>query len=319
MAPIDRRLASVAGLGLSRVTRPPATSLPLLQCRWASKDSKNKLKGRAKDNAKSKNYANAWNAKSVVKEKAKRLTPVDFSRPNLEKYGFPQYSLCEAMRIIRAAEVGQPPTLAKYELHITLKTPRAGTVIRGSIQLPAPAQNDWQIAVICPEGSQAAIEAAAGGAVAVGEEAIFEAVRNEQINFDRLLCHELSEGKLKKANLGKILGPKGLMPSVKMGTMVNNVAKAMKEAGSAVEFRERDGVIHTTIGQLSNTATQLKDNIQAMISNVKKQCARITEEGTHKEIHEIVLSSTWGPALSLSGRVSDEGGAVSEQHVSGPM
>ncbi|RCI11322.1 hypothetical protein L249_7628 [Ophiocordyceps polyrhachis-furcata BCC 54312] len=319
MAPIDRRLASMAGTSLSRVTRPPATSLPLVQCRWGSKD-KNKLKGRAKDNAKAKNnHANAWNAKPAVKDKAKRLTPLDFKRPDLEKYGFPQYSLCEAMRIIRAAEVGQPPTLAKYELHITLQTPRAGAVIKGSIQLPAPAQNDWQIAVICPEGSQAAIEAAAGGAVAVGEEVIFEAVRNEQINFDRLLCHELSESKLKKANLGRILGPKGLMPSVKMGTMVNNVAKAMKESASAVEFRERVGVIHTTVGQLSNTATQLRDNIQALVSNVKRQCARITEEGTHKKIHEIVLSSTWGPALSLSGRVTDEGDTVSEQDVSGAM
>ncbi|RDA93031.1 hypothetical protein CP533_0698 [Ophiocordyceps camponoti-saundersi (nom. inval.)] len=313
MAPIDRCLASMAGLRLSRVTRPPAMSLPLVQCRWGS--TKKKKNKKAKQN----NKASSGNSKYAVKEKAKRPAPVDYSRPDLQRYGYPQYSLCEAMRILRAAEVGQPPTVTKYELHIALKTPRAGAVIRGSIQLPAPAQNDWQIAVICPEGSPAAIQAAAAGAVAVGEEAIFDAVRKEDINFDRLLCHQSSEPKLKKANLGKILGPKGLMPNVKMGTIVTDVAKAMKDSAGAVEYRERQGVIHATVGQLSNTAAQLRDNIQAMIGTIKKQCAKLSEEGTQKQIHEIVLKTTWGPALSLTGRVSDEEQTVLEKDVSGPM
>ncbi|PFH61173.1 hypothetical protein XA68_18056 [Ophiocordyceps unilateralis] len=316
---VQPRSSIQAGLCLSRFHRPSIT-LPrflvpaLVQGRWASQvNSKNKSKIRQRATF------DLHNNKAKEATRFKKSPPKDFKRHDLVKAGFPTFSLYEAMRTLRAAEVGQPPTSVKYELHIMLKTPRSGPVIKSNIRLPAPAQNDWRIAVICPEGSKEAIEATAEGAVAVGEETLFEAIRKEEINFDRLLCLDSSEAKLKKANLGKILGPKGLMPNHKMGTIVKNVAKAIRDSAGAIEYRERDGVIHTTIGQLTNTAAQLKANMQALMSKVKQQCAMISEGMTQKEVHEVVLSSTNGPALTLSGKVKHEGDTVNEQDVSGTM
>ncbi|KAF5123307.1 50S ribosomal protein L1 [Metarhizium anisopliae] len=222
MTAIDRCLASMARLSIAQVTRPSTTSIPkflapaFVQTRQAS-------------------------VVRIKKVKKKRAIPKDFKRHNLEKRQFPQFSLCEAMRVLRAVEVGQPPASIKYEVHINLKTARNGPVVKNSIRLPHPVQSDWQIAVICPEGSDIATAATAAGAVAVGEETLFEAIRKEKIDFDRLICHEASEKALNKAGLGKILGPKGLMPSKRMKTIVSDVTKSIRDSAGAADYRERQG------------------------------------------------------------------------------
>lgn len=207
-------------------------------------------------------------------------------------------------RVLRAVEVGQPPASVKYELHINLKTARNGPVIKNSIRLPHPVQSDWQIAVICPEGSEIARDATAAGAVAVGEETLFDAIRQEKINFDRLICHEDSEKALNKAGLGKILGPKGLMPNKRMRTIVPDVVKSMRDSAGAADYRERQGVVRMAIGQLGYSPDQLKNNIKVLLNKIKAECAEISEE-VHKEVHEVVLSTTNGPGLSLNGKLKD--------------
>lgn len=221
-------------------------------------------------------------------------------------------------RILRASEVGQPAASVKYELHINLKTLRNGPVIRSSVRLPYPVNTDLRIAVICPEGSDIANAAIAAGAVAVGEESLFEAIREEKIEFDRLICHENSEKALSKAALGKILGPKGLMPSQRMKTIVSDVTKSIKDSAGAADYRERAGVIHLAIGQLGYTPDQLKANIQVLMKKIKSEAAEIAEESL-KEIHEIVLSTTMGPALSLNGKLSDPESTVTVADVSSVM
>lgn len=221
-------------------------------------------------------------------------------------------------RVLRAVEVGQPPASIKYEIHINLKTARNGPVIKNSIRLPHPVQSDWQIAVICPEGSDIATAATAAGAVAVGEETLFEAIRQEKIDFDRLICHENSEKALNKAGLGKILGPKGLMPSKRMKTIVSDVVKSIRDSAGAADYRERQGVIRMAIGQLGYTPDQLKANIQALMKKVKSECAEISEE-VSKEVHEVILSTTNGPALSLNGRLNDPESGVTVEALSGVM
>lgn len=215
-------------------------------------------------------------------------------------------------------EVGQPPAAIKYEIHINLKTARNGPVIKNSIRLPHPVQSDWQIAVICPEGSDIATAATAAGAVAVGEETLFEAIRQEKIDFDRLICHENSEKALNKAGLGKILGPKGLMPSKRMKTIVNDVVKSIRDSAGAADYRERQGVIRMAIGQLGHTPDQLKSNIQALLKKVKSECAEISEE-VSKEVHEVILSTTNGPALSLNAKLNDPESGITVESLSGVM
>lgn len=221
-------------------------------------------------------------------------------------------------RALRAYEVGQPPASVKYEVHINLKTARNGPVIRNSIRLPNPVQSDWSIAVICPEGSDIATAATAAGAVAVGEETLFEAIRQDKIEFDRLLCHEDSEKALNKAGLGRILGPKGLMPSQRMKTIVSDVAKSIRDSAGAADYRERHGVIRLAVGQLGHTPEQLKSNIQALLKKIKSECSEISEE-VAKDVHEVILSTTNGPALSLNGRLNDAEEKTSVASLSGAM
>ncbi|EFY98076.2 60S ribosomal protein L1 [Metarhizium robertsii ARSEF 23] len=289
----------MARLSIAQVTRPSTTSIPkflapaFVQTRQAS-------------------------VVRIKKVKKKRAIPKDFKRHNLEKRQFPQFTLCEAMRVLRAVEVGQPPASIKYEVHINLKTARNGPVVKNSIRLPHPVQSDWQIAVICPEGSDIATAATAAGAVAVGEETLFEAIRKEKIDFDRLICHEASEKALNKAGLGKILGPKGLMPSKRMKTIVSDVTKSIRDSAGAADYRERQGVIRMAIGQLGYTPDQLKVNIQALLKKVKSECAEISEE-VSKEVHEVILSTTNGPSLSLNGKFNDVEGETQPEALAGVM
>jgi len=276
----------MARLSLSQATRPAVPTIPrflapsLVQTRQASVV---RIKG---------------------KQKKKRALPKDFKRHRIEKTDFPQFSLCEALRVLRAYEVGQPPGLVKYEIHIHLKTLRNGPVIKSTIRLPNPVQSEWQIAVICPEGSEIANAATAAGAKAVGEESLFEAIRQGNIEFDRLLCHESSAKALQKAGLGKILGPKGLMPSERMRTITKDVVRSIRDSAGSVEYREKQGAVRLAIGQLGHTPEQLKANIEAIIAKVKSQCAELSED-VPKEIHEVILSTTHGPGISLNGKFRD--------------
>ncbi|KAG5950356.1 hypothetical protein E4U53_005219 [Claviceps sorghi] len=300
MTATDRCLASMARLIITQASRPSLVSIPrflapaiVQQARQAS-------------------------VVRIKKVKAKRALPKDFKRPNLEKRQFPRFSLCEAMRVLRAVEVGQAPASVKYEVHINLKTARNGPVVKNSIRLPHPVQSDWQIAVICPEGSDIATAATAAGAVAVGEETLFEAIRQEKIDFDRLICHESSEKALNKAGLGKILGPKGLMPSKRMKTIVSDVTKSIRDSAGAADYRERQGVIRMAIGQLGHTPEQLKANISVLLKKIKSECAEISEE-VSKEVHEVILSTTHGPALSLNAKFHDVEGGTTPEALSGVM
>jgi large subunit ribosomal protein L1 len=196
--------------------------------------------------------------------------------------------------------VGRPPTSSKYELHLRLRTPKNGAVVRNRLRLPHPVKTDLRICVIADPESAAARAARSAGASLVGEDSVFEAVREGRVDFDRCLCHTDSLAKLQKANLGRILGPRGLMPNVKTKTVVNDVAASVRELSGAAEYRERFGVVRMAIGQLGFTPEEMQKNIRAFIDAVKRDMAGISDQ-TAKDIHEVVLSSTNGPGLSLNG------------------
>ncbi|KAL2803177.1 ribosomal protein L1-like protein [Aspergillus granulosus] len=232
------------------------------------------------------------------KDEKKKKGPKNFEQIDLTQ--MEQFSLCDAMRYIRAFEVGQDPTSAKYEVHIRLKSKRDGPVIRNMIRFPHSVQTESRICVICPPNSRIAKEALAAGAVLVGEEEVFEMVKSGRIEFDRCLCHPDSVDAMNKAGLGRILGPRGLMPNAKMGTIVEDVAARVEDLRGGTVYRERDAVIRLAIGQLAFSPEQLRDNLRVTIDQVKKDASAITDKFT-KEIYEVVLSSTHGPGLSLTG------------------
>ncbi|KXJ93504.1 60S ribosomal protein L1, mitochondrial precursor [Microdochium bolleyi] len=243
---------------------------------------------------------------ALQKERAKRKKKQ--SRHKEYKYATPsqeeRFSLCDAMRYLRAAEVGRPPDSATYEVSLKIRTNKNGPVIRNRIRLPYPVKNDTRIAVICKEGSGAMTDARNAGAVAFGEDSLYELIKTKanDLPFNRLICHADCEASLKKAGLGRILGPKGMMPSLKTNTITRSIASMMREMVGAESYRERVGAVRMPIGNIQFTPKQLSENVKTLIAQVKDDITRVEDRtGQSKELIEVVLSSTKGPGFSLSG------------------
>lgn len=168
-----------------------------------------------------------------------------------------------------------------------MRTRKDGPVIRNMIRFPHAVQTESRICVICPPGSKHAKDALAAGAVLVGEDEVFEAVKAGKIEFDRCLAHPDSLPALNKAALGRILGPRGLMPSVKTGTVVEDVASRVEMLRGGTVYRERDAVIRLPIGQLAFSPEQLRDNLRTTIEQIKKDAAGLNDR-INKEIYEVV-------------------------------
>jgi len=233
---------------------------------------------------------------------ATKKAPRKKKSPNYRLYDLKkadQFALCDAMRYIHAFEVGRDPTSPKYELAIRLRTARDGAVIRTNFKLPHPVKL-MKVCVICPPGSRAEAEAKSAGASLVGEEAVIEAVKAGNLDFERCICHPDSLEKVTKSGIARILGPRGLMPSLKMNTVRKDIKVALKTMVEGSGYRERSGVLRLAVGQLAFTPEQLKTNIQAVIAQIKRDAADLSDR-ISKEIHEIVLSSTNSPGFSLNG------------------
>jgi len=203
---------------------------------------------------------------------------------------------------LRAAEVGRNPSSVKYELHVKFKTPKNGAVVRNRIRMPHPVKTDLRICVIAPEDSAAGKAAKAAGASLVGEDHVFDMIKDGRIEFDRCLCHIDSLAKLAKSGVARILGPRGLMPSAKTNSVVKDVSTSVKDMVGASEYRERMGVVRMSIGQLGFTPEEMQRNIKAFIDALKKDIAALSDR-ISKDIHEVVLSSTNGPGMSLTGEL----------------
>lgn len=155
--------------------------------------------------------------------------------------------------------------------------------------------------MLCPDGPIAA-EARENGAVEAGEEGLIKNIQNGNIQFNKLVCHIECEPLLKKLNLGKILGPKGLMPNTKTKTITADIKATMNDLVGAEEYRERGGVVRMAIGQLLFTPQMLADNIKVFMERIKQDINDL-DDNAPKRIEEVVLSSTHGPGISLNGKL----------------
>jgi large subunit ribosomal protein L1 len=188
---------------------------------------------------------------------------------------------------IRAFEVGRNPSSSKYEMHVRLRTLKNGPVVRNRLRLPHPVKTDIRICVIAAPDSKAATEARSAGAILVGEDEIFAQIKEGIVDFDRCICHIDSLAKLNKAGLGRVLGPKGLMPSTKTGTVVTSVGASVRNMVGGSEYRERLGVIRMAVGQLGFTPDEMQRNVTAFMDALKKDIAQMSDR-ISKEIHEVV-------------------------------
>jgi large subunit ribosomal protein L1 len=167
-------------------------------------------------------------------------------------------------------------------------------MVRGVVSLPAGTGKDVRVAVFARAGK--AEEATAAGAEVVGAEDLMEQIQAGNINFDRVIATPDMMGIV--GRLGKVLGPKGLMPNPKLGTVTPNVAEAVKAAkGGQVEFRvEKAGIIHGGIGKASFSNEDLRRNFDAFVEAI----VRAKPTGAKgKYVKKVAMSSTMGPGLKL--------------------
>ncbi|KAI1078654.1 ribosomal protein L1 [Whalleya microplaca] len=312
MATTNQCIASLARLSLSTALRPAVTTIPrflapsIVQTRWKVTSSSNyamQVRERQREKLKKK-------------RKQSRFKEYKYATTSRDE----QFSLCDAMRYLRAAEVGRPPTSVTYEVSLKIRTYKNGPVVRNRIRLPYPVKNNTKIAVICREGSGAMHDARASGAVAFGEESLFNLIRANpnKLPFNRLICHTDSEAALKKAGLGRILGPKGLMPSLKTNTLTKSVKGLMHEMVGAEVYRERVGAIRMPIGNIQFTPKMLADNVKTLVGSVKNDIA-LMEDRIRKDLIEVILTSTNGPGFPLNGGFNSTDEKVLPAHLSTAM
>ncbi|MGZ3404484.1 MAG: 50S ribosomal protein L1, partial [Phenylobacterium sp.] len=166
--------------------------------------------------------------------------------------------------------------------------------VRGVVSLPSGTGRDVRVAVIAKEAKAA--EATAAGADVVGAEDLVERIQGGFMDFDRVIA--TPDMMALVGRLGKVLGPRGLMPNPRVGTVTMNVGQAVKDAkGGAIEFRtEKTGIIHAGIGKASFTEDQLLANVKALVDALNK-AKPSGAKGVY--IKKISLSSTMGPGFKV--------------------
>jgi large subunit ribosomal protein L1 len=170
----------------------------------------------------------------------------------------------------------------------------ADQMVRGVISLPAGTGKDSRVAVFAKDAK--ADEAKEAGADVVGAEDLMEAMQGGDLNYDRVIATPDMMGVV--GRLGKVLGPKGLMPNPKLGTVTPNVGQAVKDAkGGQIEYRvEKAGIIHNGIGKASFKEADLRKNFDALMSAVVKAKP---SGAKGKYVQKVGLSSTMGPGLKI--------------------
>ena len=204
------------------------------------------------------------------------------------------YGISEAIALAKANATSKFDETIEVALNLGVDPRHADQMVRGVVTLPKGTGKTVRVGVFA-RGAKAE-EATAAGADVVGAEDLLEIVQGGKIEFDRCIATPDMMGVV--GRLGKVLGPKGLMPNPKLGTVTMNVAEAVKAAkGGQVEFRvEKAGIIHSGIGKASFTEADLKRNFEAFVDAIVK--AKPTG-AKGKYVRKVSLSSSMGPGLKL--------------------
>src|SRR4051812_1256385 len=204
------------------------------------------------------------------------------------------YPVDEAIEALKANAKAKFDETIEVALNLGVDPRHADQMVRGVVTLPAGTGKDVRVAVFA-RGNKAE-EALAAGADVVGAEDLMETIQGGTIDFDRVIATPDMMGIV--GRLGKVLGPKGLMPNPKLGTVTMNVAEAVKAAkGGQVEFRvEKAGIIHSGIGKASFSDADLRRNFDAFVDAIVK--AKPTG-AKGKYVKKAAISSSMGPGLKL--------------------
>jgi len=204
------------------------------------------------------------------------------------------YPLSDAVKMIKERATAKFDETIEIAMNLGVDPRHADQMVRGVVSLPNGTGKSVRVAVFA-KGPKAD-EAKAAGADIVGAEDLAEKVQAGQIDFDRCIATPDMMGVV--GRLGRILGPRGLMPNPKLGTVTQDVAAAVKSTkGGQVEYRvEKAGLIHAGVGKASFSEQALVENIRTLVDAVNK-AKPSGAKGTY--IKKISLTSTMGPGVKL--------------------
>lgn len=205
------------------------------------------------------------------------------------------YALADAMKIVKDNATAKFDETVEIALNLGIDASQSDQVVRGMIAMPNGVGKTVRVAVFA-KGDKAA-QATAAGADVVGAEDLAEKIlKGGSLDFDR--CIATPDMMALMGRLGKVLGPRGLMPNPKLGTVTTDVTAAVKAAKSGqVEFRaDKNGIIHAGIGKASFTAEALSQNLRALVDAVSK-AKPSGAKGTY--LKKLSLTSTMGPGVKV--------------------
>jgi large subunit ribosomal protein L1 len=215
------------------------------------------------------------------------------------------YPVSEAVKLIKSRATAKFDETIELAINLGVDPRHADQMVRGVVSLPSGTGRSLRVAVFA-KGPKAD-EAKAAGADIVGAEDLAEQVQKGEINFDKCIATPDMMGIV--GRLGKVLGPRGMMPNPKVGTVTMDVTSAIKDAkGGAVEFRvEKAGIVQAGVGKASFTEEAIVANVKAFVDSVVK--ARPTgAKGTY--VKKISISSTMGPGVKIALPSVNAGGAA---------
>jgi len=206
----------------------------------------------------------------------------------------PAYTLADAMPLVKKGAFAKFDETVELAMRLGVDPKHADQMVRGTVVLPHGLGKSKRVIVIA--SGEKVREARDAGADEAGGDDLVQRIQGGWLDFDAVVATPdmmKSVGKL-----GKVLGPRGLMPNPKTGTVTMDVAKAVKEVKAGkVEFRvDKTGIIHCPVGKVSFDAEKLAENAHALISNVMK-AKPATAKGRY--VRSIVISSTMGPGVPI--------------------
>jgi large subunit ribosomal protein L1 len=204
------------------------------------------------------------------------------------------YPLAEAVKMVKGRASAKFDETIEIALNLNIDPRKAEQNLRGTVMLPGGTGKSLRVAVFAK--GERAEEAKAAGADIVGADDLAAKVQAGEINFDR--CIATPDMMAVVGRLGKVLGPRGLMPNPKLGTVTVNIAEAVKAAkGGQVEYRtEKSGIIQAGVGKASFTEQALLENVRAFVGAISRSKPPGVK-GTF--VKKVSLSSTMGPGLKL--------------------
>ena len=226
-------------------------------------------------------------AKDTQPKESKRIQAWSVDREKL-------HGLDEAVKVVKANAKAKFDESVEISVNLGVDPRHADQQVRGVVNLPSGTGREVRVAVFARAGK--AEEASAAGADVVGAEDLVQRIQEGYLEFDRVIA--TPDMMALVGRLGKVLGPRGLMPNPKVGTVTPNVAQAVKDAkGGAVEFRvEKAGIVHAGVGKVSFTEEAITANVRAMIEALTR-AKPSGAKGTY--VKKISLSSTMGPGVKV--------------------